>query len=471
MRPASDLRQYQQRIVTFLYERSEALCVVRPGGGKTIAALTAIVELLRDEVIRQALVIAPKRVARSVWPEEIAAWAHTQGLTYALVVGTAQQREYILRQGALNADLIIVGIDVVDWLIDQLLVRYEPTEPIYDLLVIDEISKLRNPTGVRAKLLAKHAHRWRNIWGLSGTLRPSSALDLFMPARVVTRGRLWGRSYYQWRQNHFYPTDYKGYVWEPKPHAEEQINSEIAPLVVTLREDEYPQLPELTVVVDKVELPEAARKAYDTMHRKLVAKIDDDEILAATAAVATGKLAQIANGFLYDRPDSLRGPRAEGTIALHDEKRAWLEDLIQDVEGPLLLVYEFLEDLRMIQDVCGPMPYLGHNVTDAGSDAAIRAWNSGRLRFMAMHPASGGHGLNLQAGGADMAWISPPWSPEQWEQTIARLHRPGQGRHVMVRVCAAANTVDEMKINRVQNKMTEQQAFEQYLRDFATAHI
>jgi hypothetical protein len=459
VRNASELRPYQQRIATHLYENSEALCVVRPGGGKTAAALMAITEMLRDEVIRQALIIAPKRVARSVWPEEIAAWAYTQDLSYALVVGTASQREYILRQGALYADLIIVGIDVVDWLIDQL-VRYGPTEPIFDLLVIDEISKLRNPTGVRAKLLAKHAHRWRNIWGLSGTLRPSSSLDLFMPTRVITRGKLWGRSYYQWRQNHFYPTDYKGYVWEPKPHAEEQINSEIAPLTVTLREDEYPQLPELTILVDKVELPPPARRAYDSMHRRLMMQLDDKNILAITAAVATGKLAQIANGFVYNEPKT-------ETIALHDEKRAWLEDLIQDVEGPLLLVYEFLEDLRMIQEVCGPMPYLGHNVTDAGSDAAIRAWNSGKLRFMAMHPASGGHGLNLQAGGADMAWISPPWSPEHWEQSIARLHRPGQGRHVMVRVCAAANTVDEMKIARVQNKMSAQQAFEQYLRTWS----
>jgi hypothetical protein len=457
MREASQLRPYQQRIATHLYEHAEALCVVRPGGGKTAAALTAIAEMKRDGAIQQALIIAPKRVARSVWPEEIATWAHTQGLTYALVIGTAQQREIILRDGALKADLIIVGIDVVDWLIDQLS-RYGPTEPIFDLLVIDEISKLRNPTGVRAKLLAKHAHRWRNIWGLSGTLRPSSALDLFMPTRVVTRGKLWGRSYYQWRQNHFYPTDYKGYVWAPKPHAEEQINADLAPLTVTLREDEYPQLPELTIIVDKVELPSAARKAYDTMHRKLVAQIDDKSVLAATAAVATGKLAQMANGFVYEQTT---------TIALHDEKRAWLEDLIQDVEGPLLLVYEFIEDLNMIYDVCGPMPYLGHNVTDAGSDAAIRAWNSGRLRFMAMHPASGGHGLNLQAGGADMAWISPPWSPEHWEQTIARLHRPGQDRHVMVRVCAAVNTVDEMKIARVQNKMNAQQAFEQYLRTWS----
>jgi len=464
MRPASDLRPYQQRIATHLYEHAEALCVVRPGGGKTAAALTAIAEMIRDGAIEHALVIAPKRVARAVWPDEINGWAHTSGLRHVLVVGTRDQRSRLL-QGTYTkpTDVTLVGLDVVEWLLEEL-DTFPDNHPIFDLLVIDEISKLRNPTGVRAKLLAKHAHRWRNIWGLSGTLRPSSSLDLFMPARVVTRGKLWGRSYYQWRQNHFYQTDYKGYVWEPKPHAEEQINSEIAPLTVTLQEDEYPQLPELTIVIDKVELPPAARKAYDTMHRKLVAKVDDHDVLAATAAVATGKLAQIANGFVYQTPDTIHGQIT--TLALHDEKRAWLEDLIQDVEGPLMLVYNYLEDLNMIYDVCGPMPYLGHNVTDAGSDAAIRAWNSGRLRFMAMHPASGGHGLNLQAGGADMAWISPPWSPEQWEQTIARLHRPGQGRHVMVRVCAAANTVDEMKINRVQNKMTAQKAFEQYLRNW-----
>jgi hypothetical protein len=458
MRDASQLRPYQQRIATHLYEHAEALCVVRPGGGKTIAALTAISELIYQKEIRHALVIAPKRVARAVWPEELDNWDHVKDLDYMLLTGAPKVRDYALTHG--ERQITIVGIDVVEWLLAAL-DQFPADHAMFDLLVIDEVSKLRNPTGVRAKLLAKHAHRWRNIWGLSGTLRPSSSLDLFMPARVITRGKLWGRSYYQWRQNHFFPTDYKGYVWEPKPHAEEQINSEIAPLVVTLREDEYPQLPELTIVVDKVELPPAARKAYNDMHRTLVARLDNTNVLAITAAVASGKLAQMANGFVYDPP-----ARETAAISLHDEKRTWLEDLIQDVEGPLMLVYEYLEDLRMIQDVCGPMPYLGHNVTDAGSDAAIRAWNSGRLRFMAMHPASGGHGLNLQAGGADMAWISPPWSPEQWEQTIARLHRPGQGRHVMVRVCAAANTVDEMKINRVQNKMTAQQAFEQYLRNF-----
>lgn len=461
MRQISELRPYQQRIATHLYEHAEALCVVRPGGGKTAAALTAIREMIRDDVIRHALVIAPKRVARNVWPDEIAAWEHTANLPCKLVVGSPAQRRNKLLED--YRALTIVGLDVVDWLFD-LLEHFDPEHPIFDLLVIDEISKLRNPTGVRAKLLAKHAHRWRNIWGLSGTLRPSSALDLFMPTRVVTRGKLWGRSYYQWRQSHFYPTDYKGYVWEPKPHAEEQINAELAPLTVTLQEDEYPQLPELTVLVDKVELPSDARKHYDDMHRKLVARVDTKDILAATSAVASGKLAQIANGFVYSGKD---GHLA--IIALHDEKRAWLEDLIQDVEGPLLLVYQYLEDLRMIQEVCGPLPYLGDGVTDAGADAAIRAWNSGKLRFMAMHPASGGHGLNLQAGGADMVWVCPTWSPELWEQTIARLHRPGQGRHVMVRVCAAADTVDEMKLDRVYRKMTGQQAFEKYLRNFQDA--
>lgn len=455
MRQPTDLRPYQQRIATHLYERNEALCVVRPGGGKTIAALTAFVELKRDGVVRQALVIAPKRVARNVWPDEIAAWAHTAGLSYVILDGSKHQREMALRTSP-SADLVIIGLDNVGWLIEQL-TMVDPDSRIFDLLILDEISKLRNPTGVRAKLLAKHAQRWRMIWGLSGTLRPSSALDLFMPARIVTRGKLWGRSYYQWRQSGFYPTDYKGYVWEPKPGTEDRLNAQIAPLTVTLREDEYPQIPELSVIIDRVQLPDAARKAYDDMHRKLVAKVADKTVLAQTAAVATGKLAQIANGFLYD------DARIGVSHAIHDEKRAWLSDLIEDTDRPMILVYEYLEDLRLIQEVCGPLPYLGHDVTDAGADAAIRAWNSGRIPYLAMHPASGGHGLNLQAGGSDMAWISPTWSPELWEQTMARLHRPGQANRVVVRVCVADHTVDDMKLDRVHRKLTAQVAFERYL--------
>lgn len=454
MRQKNELRPYQNRIATELYENNEKLCVVRPGGGKTVAALTAITELIRDKVIRHALVIAPKRVARVVWPDEIAQWAHTAGLRYAVLDGSPTQRLKLLASAG-ERDITIVGLDVADWLVtcvDQL----ASDHPLLDLLVIDEISRLRNPKGERAKALAKACHRWDMVWGLSGTLRPNSAQDLFMPARVVTRGKLWGRSFYPWQRQNFYPTDYMGYDWAALPGAEDRLNAEIAPLITTVTEGELIQ-PEPTIVLDQVELAADARVEYDRMQKKLFAVIEDnDAVVAASAAVATGKLAQIANGFVYDNA---------ATYGLHDAKRDWLKDLIEATTEPTLLIYEYRQDLEAIRQVFRrDIPYLGAGVSDLQAADNIRRWNEGRLQFMALHPASGGHGLNLQHGGADMAWISPCWSPEYWEQTIARLNRSGQKRQVIVRVCVAKDTVDEMKLSRVHHKMTAQAAFEAYLK-------
>ena len=336
------------------------------------------------------------------------------------------------------------------------------SHPLFDLLVIDEISKMRDPKGTRANALAKFAARWKMIWGLSGTLRPNSAEDLFMPVRVVTRGKLWGRSFYQWRRLHFHPTDWQGYNWAPFPGAEEKLNAEIAPLVVTLADDELPQLPELSVIFDRVELPPEARQTYRDMERRLIADIEAGRIIAANAAVATGKLAQIANGFLYETTGSI------AAVEVHDEKRQWLRDLKESATGPMLLIYEFQDDLAAMREIFGAeLPCLGAG-TATKDDAYIAAWNRRELPFMALHPASGGHGLNLQHGGADMAWIAPTWSPELWEQTIARLHRSGQTKPVMVRVCVATDTVDQLKINRVYHKMSAQAAFEAYLRSCGT---
>jgi len=457
MRQKNELRTYQNRIVTHLYENDEALCVLRPGGGKTITGLTAIVELLQDGVIRHAIVVAPKRVATVVWPDEIELWAHTNSLRYAILDDAPDARALLMTDRyANNRDITLIGIDLLPWLMKEL-AKKPDNSPLFDLLVIDEISRLRNPTGQRVAALVKQAPRWKMIWGLTGTLRPSSAQDLFMPARVVTRGKLWGRSFYKWRQQHFYPADYQGYTWEPQLGAEEKLNAEIAPLIATVADGELRQ-PEPTIVLDRVRVPPAARSQYDSMQKLLFSKIADGSVTAASAGVATGKLAQLANGFVYDN-------QGKASLA-HDAKRRWLEDLVQDATGPTLLIYEFREDLKLMQDIIGTLPYLGAGASDRDASAAIELWNEGKLPFMALHPASGGHGLNLQHGGSDMAWMSPTWSPEYWDQTIARINRSGQKRQVMIRVCVAIDTVDELKLNRVHHKMTAQEAFEAYLRRF-----
>jgi hypothetical protein len=454
MRQQSEMRPYQDRIATTLYESDEKIAVARPGGGKTIAALTAIVDLKRDGYIRHALVIAPKRVARVVWPDEIANWAHTAGLTYQVMTGTPAQRVNMLA-AACEYDLTIVGLDIVDWLMSELS-KWPDDHPLFDLMVIDEVSRLRNPTGKRAHILLRHAKRWKMLWGLTGTLRPSGAEDLFMPATVVTRAKIWGKSFYKWRQQRFYPLDFNGYNWAPLPGAEEVINREIAPLCVTLNDNELPQLPPLSVIFDRIELPPNARRQYDDMYRKLMAEYSDTAVVASSAAIATGKLAQMANGFVYDNGHTER---------LHEEKREWLQDIVDGAAAPVMIVYEYLEDLAVIRDVLGEdVPYLGAGVSDKQAAANILAWNAGALPFLALHPASGGHGLNLQTGGSDQVWISPTWSPELWEQTIARIYRSGQLNPVIVRVCLASDTVDQMKVNRVHHKMTAQAAFEAYLR-------
>ena len=454
MRQQDELRPYQQDIATFLYEHDEALAVARPGYGKTIAALTAFQELKKDGVVRHALVIAPKRVARNVWPDEILAWAHTNGLRYQVLFGTPMQRLQQLVTAPMR-DLTIVGVDVAQWLMEEL-DKFAPVHPLWDLLIVDEISRFRNPTGKRAKEVARRASKWKMIWGLTGTLRPNGVEDMFMPARIVTRARLWGRSFYAWRQQNMYPTDWQGYDWSPLPGREEALSAEIAPCIVTPG-DATVQVPPLSIILDHVDLPSRARTAYDTMERQLFTRGYDTIIVATSAGVAAGKLAQAANGFMYDNTRVVQ--------ALHDEKREWLQDTIENATGPLLVVYEFLEDLRMIAEVVGrPIVYIGAGTGDKVSDDAIRAWNSGKLSLLALHPASGGHGLNLQAGGADIAWISPCWSPEYWEQTIARIHRSGQRKPVMVRVCVARDTVDELKLSRVYTRMGAQKAFEAYLR-------
>ena len=222
-------------------------------------------------------------------------------------------------------DITIVGLDVAQWLVDVLLPQ-QPDSAIFDLLVIDEVSRLRNPKGERAKALAKIAGHFRMIWGLSGTLRPSGPEDLFMPARVVTKGKLWGRSFYKWRKERLLPASTTTATSGRRCRGKRTRSTpQLAPYVATVAEGELVQ-PEPTIILDKVELPPDARRQYDSMERKLLAGAGEAVIVAANAAVATGKLAQMANGFVYDE--------TEATHRIHPAKREWLEDIIADAAGP-----------------------------------------------------------------------------------------------------------------------------------------
>ena len=426
------------------------------GAGKCAAALTAAEELFRDGHRRHALVIAPKLVATTVWPLEVTSWPHLAHLRVAVLEGSPERRRELLA-AAPARDLTVIGVDLVPWLVAEL-AALPADHPLFDVLIIDETSRLKDPGGKRARALLQVAGRFRTRWGLTGTPRPNSARDLFMPAAIITNGALWGRSFWPWQKRHFRPCDPYGRKWAALPGAEEKITAEFGTVAMTVADEDMPDLPPLNVVVTPLALPDTVMAKYRTMARELFAEIEGRSIEAASPLIATGKLAQLANGFLYGEAGT------DDPVHVHDLKITWLKELVESLNGePLLIAYEFVEDLRAIRRAFGAVPALGGPTPAREAARLVTAWNAGELPLLAFHPAAAGHGLNLQHGGSRMAWLSPSWSAELTEQAIARIYRPGQTRHVTIHVCVATRTVDEMKRNRVHGKMSAQEAFRQHL--------
>src|SRR6516162_8377210 len=449
------LRSYQQRAATYLYERDAAFCIAPLGAGKGAAALTAVADLIRDGHRRHALVVAPKLVATTVWPLEVTLWPHLAHLRIAVLNGTPERRRELLA-GAPAREATAIGIDLVPWLVGELAALTDD-HSLFDVLIIDETSRLKDPSGKRARALLRIASRFRTRWGLTGTPRPNSSQDLFMPAAIVTDGALWGRAFVPWQKRHFRPCDPFGREWVALPGAEERIAADFGRVAMMVADEDMPDLPPLNIVVTSLELPDAVMASYRTMARELFAAVDGRAIEAASPLIATGKLAQLTNGFLYDEG-------ANDPVFVHSLKIDWLRELVESLDGePLLIAYEFIEDLRTIRNTFGEVPALGGLTGAREASRLVAEWNAGTLPLLAFHPASAGHGLNLQHGGSRMAWLSPSWSAELTQQAIARIYRPGQSRHVTIHVCVAAGTVDEMKRDRVLGKMSAQEAFRRHL--------
>jgi hypothetical protein len=448
------LRSYQQRAATYLYERDAAFLIAPLGAGKGAAALTALAELIRDGERRHGLVIAPKLVATTVWPAEIASWPHLRHLRIAVLDGSPERRRGLLATAA-EREVTAIGVDLVPWLVSEL-AGLADDHPPFDVLIIDETSRLKDPSGKRARALLKVAGRFRTRWGLTGTPRPNSSRDLFMPAAIITDGALWGRAFIPWQKQHFRPRDPFRREWAALPGAEAKIAADFGTVAMTVADDDMPDLPALNIIETPLTLPAEVMASYRTMARELFTNAEGRTIEAASPLIATGKLAQMANGFLYSEGN-------DDAIFVHDLKIQWLKELVEDLQGePLLIAYEFVEDLRTIRCAFADVPTLS-DATPKEAARHIAAWNAGTLPLLAFHPASAGHGLNLQFGGSRMAWLSPSWSAELTEQAIARIYRPGQTQHVTVHVCIATGTVDEMKRNRVLGKMSAQEAFRRHL--------
>lgn len=464
MRSKSDLRAAQQRTVTRFFEEPVTQAVIGMGGGKTAAALTAFEELKAENFADDMFVLAPKRVAQLVWPAEPRHWLHLCGLKVVLVAGTAAQRLAALRT---PADIYAVGLDNTQWFVDWLESQH-PARFERSVLCIDELSRLKNPRSKRARALFgylnKNPKAFLAAWGLTGTPRPNGLIDQFNPLKVLTRGKLWGKSFNDWRKKNFYPTDYMQRNWAVREEREPTLMAGINSVSVTIPLSEMPDLPPLNAgpeFIEWVDMPRDVKPVYDRMYRHLVAelKAKGKVVTAANMAVASGKLEQLIQGFLYEDDD-------RNVTRFHDEKMDALLELIEQANGePVAIAYQFVEDLARLQAEFPGIPYFGSGTTDKQAEAHERAWNRKELPLLAMHPASAGHGLNLQQGGSLLVHYGFGWSAEYYDQLIKRFHRPGMTGAFFSRPILMRGTIDEMKWDRVTGKIDDQALFQKLLNE------
>lgn len=461
MRKKSDLRGAQQRTATRLYEHPDTQAVIGMGGGKTAAALTAFVELKEDGYAREMFVLAPKRVVQLVWPAEPRLWEHLCHLKVIHVTGTAAQRLALLKK---PADIYCIGVDNTQWFVEW--IKTQRAERMAKaVLCIDESSRFKNPRSKRGKALWPVAGQFLSRWLLTGTPRPNGYEDQFMPMKIMTGGRLWGKSFDQWRKRHFYSTDWQGHNWVVQPASVPELVTDINSVSITIALEDMPELPSLNdgpEFIEWVDMPIEIKPVYDKMKRHLVAELKKKSKLVAAAnmAVASGKLEQIAQGFLYEELGSHEATR------LHDAKMEALLEMIEASGGePVMVAYTFVEDLVRLQAEFPKLPFYGSGTTDKQAVAHEAAWNDRQIPVLAVHPASVGHGLNLQHGGANLFWYGMTWSAELYDQLLKRIHRPGQTRPCFSRPILMRGTVDELKYDRVRNKISDQAAFQRFINE------
>ena len=393
--------------------------------------------------VHRILVIAPLRVARNTWSDEIEKWDHLHNLTFAIAVGSEKERLEALRK---QADITMINRENLQWLIEK---SGQPFE--YDMVVIDELSSFKNHQAKRFKALMKERHKVKRIVGLTGTPSSNGLMDLFAEFKILDMGVRLGRFIGQYRNTYFKPDKVNGpivYSYKPLPGAEDAIYEKISDITISMKAADHLKMPELVNTKYMVHLSEKEKKKYEDMKAELVLELPEGEITAANAASLSGKLSQMANGAVYADDESI--------LPIHDRKLDALEDIIESANGkPLLIAYWFKHDLiRIEQRLAEKIPF-----QKLDSDASMKKWNRGELPVALIHPASAGHGLNLQSGGSTLVWFGITWSLELYQQTVARLYRQGQSsRTVTVIHILTQGTVDEKIMKALAEKDSTQSA-------------
>ena len=436
--------EYQVYAAEYIKSHEVSAVLLECGLGKTAITLTAIDGLMFDSFdIRKVLVIAPVRVAKMSWPDEIEKWDHLHGLRYSVAAGTEAERIKALKE---PADIYLINRENVQWLVEKSGIPFD-----FDMVVVDELSSFKNHQAKRFKALMKVRPKVKRIVGLTGTPSSNGLMDLFAEYKLLDMGERLGRFIGQYRSAYFRPDKANGpvvYSYKLLPGAEDAIYARISDITISMKSADHLKMPELVNSRYMVHLDKNEFLKYAKMRGELILKLPKGEVTAANAAALSGKLVQMANGAVYsDDGDHER---------IHDRKLDALEDIIEAANGkPVLVAYWYQHDLERIVE---RLAELKVDSCRLDKEQNIRRWNEGDVPVGLIHPASAGHGLNLQSGGSILVWFGLTWSLELYQQTVARLWRQGQENTVSVIHIIAAKTIDERIMDALEAKDNTQKA-------------
>lgn len=433
----SDLHEYQSYSVEKLIANKAFALFLDCGLGKSVITLTAILELMYNYFeISKVLVIAPLRVAQDTWSKEREKWEHLKGLRLSKVLGSEKERKAALYR---KADIYIINRENVEWLCER-------HDFDFDMVVIDELSSFKSPSAKRFKALRKVRPKVKRIVGLTGTPAPNSLLDLWSEINLLDMGERLGRFITNYRNQYFVPDKRNQQVifsYKPREGAEDEIYKRISDICVSMKACDYIEMPERIDNVVVVQMSEKEKALYEKLEMDMLLPYADGDIDAVNAAALSNKLLQMANGAVYDEFKAVK--------VIHDKKLDALEDLIEAANGkPVLIFYVYKHDKDRIEEK--------FKITEIQTSADITKWNKGEIPIAIAHPASAGHGLNLQAGGSTVIWFGLTWSLELYQQANARLWRQGQKETVIVHHIVSKGTIDEQVMNALQKKQTGQDA-------------
>lgn len=436
---------YQKYATEFIESHPIAAVILQMGLGKTVCTLTAIEHLMYDTFeVSKVLIVAPLRVAKVTWSDEIDKWDHLSHLTYSVAVGSEKERLSALKK---KADLYMINRENLQWLIEKSGLPFD-----YDMVVLDELSSFKSWQSKRFRAFMKVRPKVQRVVGLTGTPSSNGLMDLFAEFKCLDMGERLGRFITQYRNAFFIPDRMNGqvvYSYKLRPFAEEEIYRRIGDITISMKALDHLKMPELIENRYPVYMDDGEKQQYESMKKNLILPyLENEAITAANAAALSGKLCQMANGAVYSD---------EGSVAhIHDRKLDALEDIIEAAQGPILLCYWFKHDLERITK---KLDELKVEYVRISSDGSIRMWNEGKFQVGLIHPASAGHGLNLQAGGNHIVWFGLTWSLELLEQTNARLWRQGQrAETVVVQYLVTAGTIDERILDAISKKEKDQNA-------------